>query len=162
MPPKFFSRKLKTWRQRIGRAGEQDAVRLLTGLGYVILARDYRNRRGELDIVARDGGTIVFVEVKTRFYRPGQKEMPEPWRQLRDSQKIHIYRGAIAYMESIQDIAKNMRFRFDLIEVVRTRFTPVAIRHHTGFMGRPKFQGKNTPARVLRRRKNKSEDLFEE
>lgn len=162
MPPKFFNRKLKTWRQRIGHAGEEDAVRLLTGLGYVILARDYRNRRGELDIVARDGGTIVFAEVKTRFFRPGQKEMPEPWKQLRTSQKTRIYRGAISYMESIQDIAKDMRFRFDLIEIVRTRFTPVAIRHHINFMGHPKFYEGNMPARVLRRRKNRSEVLFEE
>jgi putative endonuclease len=46
--------------------GENLACRELERRGYAILARRYRSRRGELDIVARDGPTIVFVEVKTR------------------------------------------------------------------------------------------------
>lgn len=49
-----------------GKTGEDLACRELERRGYVILARRYRRRRGELDIVARDGGTVVFVEVKTR------------------------------------------------------------------------------------------------
>lgn len=59
----------------LGRRGEEAAVRLLLAKGYTILARNWRIRSGELDIVARDGRTLVFVEVKTRrrsgFYRPG-------------------------------------------------------------------------------------------
>jgi len=55
-------------RQRtdLGKMGEDLAVRELERRGYAILARRYRRRGGELDIVARDGVTIVFVEVKTR------------------------------------------------------------------------------------------------
>ncbi len=51
---------------RLGRRGEQIAVRLLRSLGMEILCRNYRCAAGELDIVARDGATLVFVEVKTR------------------------------------------------------------------------------------------------
>jgi putative endonuclease len=53
-------------RQTLGKIGEDLACQELQRRGYAILARRYRRRGGELDIVARDGQTIVFVEVKTR------------------------------------------------------------------------------------------------
>ena len=53
-------------RQILGKTGEDRAVRELERRGYAILARRYRTRHGEIDIVADDGGTIVFVEVKAR------------------------------------------------------------------------------------------------
>jgi putative endonuclease len=53
-------------RQNLGKSGEDLAVRELEARGYAILARRYRTKHGEIDIVARDGGTIVFVEVKAR------------------------------------------------------------------------------------------------
>jgi putative endonuclease len=53
----------------LGKTGEDLACQELERRGYVIVARRYRRRRGELDIVARDGGTLVFVEVKTRAGR---------------------------------------------------------------------------------------------
>ena len=53
-------------RQALGKLGEDLACRELERRGWAILARRYRRRGGELDIVARDGQTVVFVEVKTR------------------------------------------------------------------------------------------------
>ena len=53
-------------RQTLGRIGEDLACRELERRGYAIVARRYRRRGGELDIIARDGPTIVFVEVKAR------------------------------------------------------------------------------------------------
>lgn len=53
-------------RQSLGILGEELACDTLARQGYVILARRYRTRLGEIDIVARDGATVVFVEVKTR------------------------------------------------------------------------------------------------
>ncbi|MES1255222.1 MAG: YraN family protein [Acidobacteriota bacterium] len=50
----------------VGKTGEDLAAAELERRGYVILARRERCRSGELDIVARDGPTLVFVEVKTR------------------------------------------------------------------------------------------------
>src|SRR6476659_1435493 len=50
----------------LGKIGEDLACSELTRRGYAILARRYRRRGGELDIVARDGSTIVFIEVKAR------------------------------------------------------------------------------------------------
>jgi putative endonuclease len=53
-------------RPALGRAGEDIACEALRGLGYSIVERRFRTRRGEIDIVARDGETLVFVEVKGR------------------------------------------------------------------------------------------------
>jgi putative endonuclease len=53
-------------RQTLGKIGEDFACRELEQRGYAILARRYRRRGGELDIIARDGRDVVFVEVKAR------------------------------------------------------------------------------------------------
>jgi putative endonuclease len=60
-PPTTSSR-----RQALGAYGERLAARLLAEQGLVVLDRNWRCRDGELDIVARDGDALVFVEVKTR------------------------------------------------------------------------------------------------
>ena len=53
-------------RLSLGKHGEDLACRELRRRGYAVLARRYRTRWGEIDIVARDGDTLVFIEVKTR------------------------------------------------------------------------------------------------
>jgi len=53
-------------RQSLGKAGEDLACDELTRRGYAILERRYRSRYGEIDIIARCGPTLVFVEVKAR------------------------------------------------------------------------------------------------
>jgi putative endonuclease len=53
-------------RQQLGKSGENLAVDELVARGYAVLARRYRTRGGEIDIVAEDAGTVVFVEVKAR------------------------------------------------------------------------------------------------
>jgi putative endonuclease len=50
----------------MGRKGERIACRFLMKQGYDILARRFQARRGELDMVALEGSTLVFIEVKTR------------------------------------------------------------------------------------------------
>lgn len=52
--------------QTLGARGETIAAAYLEGLGYRILARNWRSRCGELDLIVRDGETLVAVEVKTR------------------------------------------------------------------------------------------------
>ncbi|MCW5880928.1 MAG: YraN family protein [Anaerolineae bacterium] len=53
-------------RRGLGRAGEDLAARALTERGYIIVARNWRCPVGELDVIARDGECLVFVEVRTR------------------------------------------------------------------------------------------------
>ena len=59
-------------RQTAGRRGEDLAAEHLERLGFQVLARNHRTRFGELDLVAYDGETLVFAEVKTR--RSGARE----------------------------------------------------------------------------------------
>jgi putative endonuclease len=70
----------------LGRTGEDLACAELRRRGYAILDRRYRTRSGELDIVARDGPTLVFVEVKTRrsdrFGTPLEAVTPAKRRQV--------------------------------------------------------------------------------
>lgn len=80
----------QTWsRARIGAHGEQLAVDYLTSLGLRVLARNWRCRHGELDVIAvdADGQTVVFVEVKTRtndrFGGVEQAVTPQKVRRLR-------------------------------------------------------------------------------
>ena len=56
-------------RMALGKSGEDLACRELERRGYAIIARRFRVRSGELDIVARDGPVLVFVEVKARMGR---------------------------------------------------------------------------------------------
>jgi putative endonuclease len=72
-------------RQNLGKTGEELAVRELERRGYAILARRYRSRCGEIDIVARDGETTVFVEVKARVTTEFgcAAEAVTPWKQRR-------------------------------------------------------------------------------
>ncbi|MDR1816899.1 MAG: YraN family protein [Puniceicoccales bacterium] len=56
----------KTAKMKVGVAGEDAAAKFLREQGCKIIARNWRSGRDEIDIVAKDGGTLVFVEVKTR------------------------------------------------------------------------------------------------
>ena len=71
----------------LGRIGEDLACDHLRRKGYEIVARGFRLFRGEIDIIARDGGTLVFVEVKARadeeFGRPEEAVTPSKQRQVR-------------------------------------------------------------------------------
>ena len=53
-------------RRGLGRWGENQAADHLTAAGYSLVARNWRCRGGEIDLIFRDGETVVFVEVKTR------------------------------------------------------------------------------------------------
>ena len=53
-------------RQQLGIQGESIACAELERLGYVVIERRYRSRFGEIDVIADDAGTVVFVEVKTK------------------------------------------------------------------------------------------------
>lgn len=53
-------------KQSLGKSGEDFAVRLVTEAGLKIITRNYRCPKGEMDIIARDGEALVFIEVRTR------------------------------------------------------------------------------------------------
>jgi putative endonuclease len=76
----------RSLRDRVGRAGEAAAITHLKGQGFQILARDWRARIGQIDIVAEDDGTLVVVEVKAR--RGTSFGLPEEAVDARKQQKL--------------------------------------------------------------------------
>ncbi|MDR3634602.1 MAG: YraN family protein [Isosphaeraceae bacterium] len=67
----------------LGDRGECAAARHLRGQGFRVLLRGYRTARGEIDLIARDGPTVVFVEVKARRRgEPAEAVTPEKERRL--------------------------------------------------------------------------------
>jgi putative endonuclease len=87
-------------RRALGRLGEQLATEHLKRLGFAILARNARTRYGEIDLIAFDGHTLVFAEVKTRRVRGRRRlsaeEQPLAW--LRTSQRARLRRLAAAWL----------------------------------------------------------------
>ncbi len=100
----------------LGKKGEKVAIKFLKAKGFDILFKNFisDNRTGEIDIVARDGGTLCFVEVKTRhssFHIDNSSE--ETW--LRKHQADRIINAANDYLKKIGN--PSVRYRFDLIEI---------------------------------------------
>ena len=79
-----MNRKVRAfWNRVLGDRGERAAARYLRKQGFRILVRGYRTRRGEIDLIARDGDTLVFIEVKTRrIGQPVEAVTPEKQRRL--------------------------------------------------------------------------------
>jgi len=96
----------------LGRAGEDIACEYLERKNYTIVARGFRLFRGEIDIVARDGDTLVFVEVKTRadesHGRPEESVTPGKQRQIR--------RIAQGYL--VTHPAPGVNCRFDVVSIL--------------------------------------------
>ena len=95
----------------LGKIGEDLACRELERRGYAIVARRYRRRGGEIDIVARDGPTLVFVEVKARDGRAfgGAAEAVTARKQRK------IVQLALDYL--MRHGLTNCRCRFDVVSV---------------------------------------------
>jgi putative endonuclease len=98
-------------RQQLGRLGERLAAEHLQRLGYAIVARNHRTRFGEIDLIASDGTTLVFCEVKTRRGRAS------PWDALHESKRAQVRRMASAWLAETQDRPHAAQLRFDAIGI---------------------------------------------
>ena len=108
-------------RRLLGRQGEQLAGAHLERLGFAIVARNVRTRHGEIDLIAFDGRTLAFVEVKTRRahrrWRMRPEEQPLAW--LKPSQRARLRRLAAAWLhEESRNRPTAHTIRFDAVGVV--------------------------------------------
>jgi putative endonuclease len=100
-------------RQRVGRRGEQAAADFLELAGWTVLARNLRTPYGEIDLLARDGETLVFVEVKAR--RNDAFGLPETGITAR--KQAHLTAAAQAYLMEHPEEQGDWR-----IDVIAIRF----------------------------------------
>ena len=98
-----------------GYIGEETAAEYLRSIGYGILERNYTIKGGETDIIAVDGNTLVFVEVKCRVMR---KDTESPCEAVDRKKTAMLVRCARNYIIAKKDVAGNMPVRFDCIEVM--------------------------------------------
>lgn len=107
----------------LGRKGEDLAHRFLQKAGFTVIARNYRpGEDSEIDIVARENGVLVFVEVKSRQ----SAEFGSPDRAIDREKQKHILRAARSFVARSGDPWSNVRF--DTVSVVFT--SPPSITHH--------------------------------
>jgi len=98
---------------KIGQLGEDIASAYLRAEGRKILYRNYRGPKGgEVDIVARDGGVLSFVEVKTRTRR----ERGRPLDAVNAEKQAYIERGANAWLHLLG--TREIPWRFDVVEII--------------------------------------------
>ncbi|WP_019532516.1 YraN family protein [Paenibacillus ginsengihumi] len=101
-------------RRQLGTAGEQAAENYVIGQGYVVLARNWRCRTGELDLVALEGETLVFIEVRTRsagsvsFGTPQESVDPRKRRKVLETARVYVHQHRL----------HDRQIRFDVIAVV--------------------------------------------
>jgi putative endonuclease len=109
--------------QSFGRIGERAAEKYLRGLGYEILARNFRTRFGEIDLVARDGGCLVFAEVKTRA--DGAYGAPEE--AVTKAKQKHLIAAAQIYLSQTKQ--PHALWRADVLALTQKENGGFDIRH---------------------------------
>jgi putative endonuclease len=104
-------------RIRTGKKGEELAVVHLQTLGYCILERNYRCPLGEIDIVAREKDTVVFVEVKSRK----TEDYGDPELAVGRMKQRKLIRIALYYLTGQNDYPEKARFDVVAIKMLRDR-----------------------------------------
>lgn len=94
---------------KLGKYGEEVATNYLIRRGYIIKERNYRSSLGEIDIICKDHGTIVFVEVKTRSSR----KYGYAGESVDQNKQKKIIINAINYL--VRKNLKAFKFRFDVV-----------------------------------------------
>lgn len=103
-------------RHSLGRLGERLAAEHLERLGYRVIARNYRTRYGELDLVATDDDVLVFCEVKTRRAGSG-----DPWENLGDGKRRQVRSMGAAWLNEVKPRPRTSELRFDAVGVLVDR-----------------------------------------
>lgn len=98
-------------RLSLGEMGERLALKNIKRLGYKFIAKNYRCPLGEIDLIARDGDCLVFIEIKTRRGRSiGYAKEAINKRKMRQISKV-----ALAYMKA--NNCCDVKARFDVIAI---------------------------------------------
>ncbi|MEP6646239.1 MAG: YraN family protein [Saprospiraceae bacterium] len=111
-----------TIQRQHGLWGEQLAADYLTGEGFEILIKNWRYKRAEIDIIAKENSVLVFIEVKTR----AKTDFGLPEEMVGKIKQRLLIDAGMAYMRSI---GHEWEIRFDIIAILGTPETDYEIRH---------------------------------
>ena len=104
--------------QTFGKKSESIAAIYLKKNGYKILEQNYRTKFGEIDIIAKDKDTLVFVEVKAR----NSNRFGNPKWAVTSKKQKKISMLALFYIKSTKQ--KNVKARFDVVAITSTKDKP--------------------------------------
>jgi len=107
---------------KTGKKGEDLAIKFLKEKGYALLENNWRFRRSEVDIIAKDGKILVFIEVKTR----SSNYFGEPASFVSNRKKTLLQDAATAYM---QQINHTWEIRFDIIGILIRPTSEIELKH---------------------------------
>lgn len=107
---------MTTRRQAVGRWGENLAQVFLQERGYTILERNVRTPYGELDLVARNGNTLAFVEVKARL----SPDYGKPEMAVTAAKQAHLLQATLAYLQLHPEL-EALDWRIDVIAIQGNR-----------------------------------------
>lgn len=99
----------------LGSTGEMISSHFLTQCGYTVLARRFHSRYGEIDLVARDGDTIVFCEVKAR-----RRNYEDALLSVTQAKQRKIARTALTWLNNHPEHQDSL-IRFDVLLVIEDR-----------------------------------------
>lgn len=99
----------------LGQYGEDLAIKFLLRKGYWVIERNFKNKLGEIDLIVRDGGTICFVEIKTRVSLSCglPQESVHPYKQRK------IAKVALSYLQN-KFRTCDVPARFDVVSIYKT------------------------------------------
>lgn len=109
---------MSMFRKALGKTGEDLAASYLKDLGYTLIKRNYRIRGGEIDIIAEQGQTLVFIEVKTR----SSMQFGGPLEAVGPAKQKQIIYTAQHYLQ--QNDLFNRDIRFDVLGILIPANTP--------------------------------------
>lgn len=105
-----------------GKSGEKIARQYLENKGYCILKTNWRYSHKELDIICKEGTTLVIAEVKTR----ADNYFQQPFEAVQDQKQRHLVEAAEAFIEDYTDFKE---IRYDIISIVKRENTEPEIEH---------------------------------
>lgn len=113
---KWFKFSSQSPNLRIGRLGEKYAQKYLSKKGMKFLMRNFRCKKGEIDLVFREGDILVFVEVKTRTRQEGKELFARPASAVNFEKRRHIRESARSYLRMLH--ISQVQWRSDIVEVI--------------------------------------------
>ncbi len=103
---------------KLGQKGEELACRFLVNRGYKIISRNFKTSHGEIDVIAKDNDTLVFIEVKTRE----SLEYGLPFESVNRMKRRKIANVAMMYLKKLRELPA---CRFDIVSIYHKKGNPV-------------------------------------
>jgi len=103
---------------KLGQKGEGLACKLLEQKGYIIISRNFKTSLGEIDIIAKDKETLVFIEVKTRE----SLQYGQPFESVTSFKRRKIANVATLYLKKLKELPA---CRFDIVSIYHKKGNPV-------------------------------------